>query len=71
MCYSSINKLYGHISDDTVRTDGRRIRAFDSWCKIQIKMEVENDKLIGPGYSEYGGTRLRRMEDVMGNRLFQ
>ena len=77
MCYSIFKKSYGHVPGATLGSDVRRIHAFDSWCKIKIKMEVENNKLIEPGYSLYGGIRARSREeatmvqDVIGERLFQ
>ena len=77
MRHAIIKESYGHISDDTVGNDVKRIHAFASWCKVQIKMEVDNDKLIERGYSEYVGIRARSREeaimvqDVMGERLSQ
>ena len=65
MCYSIFKKSFGHISDATIGNDVRRIHAFDSWCKIQIKAEVENNELIEPGGSEYGGIRLRSREEAI------
>ena len=53
MCYSIIKQSYGHISDDTVGADVRRIYAFHNWRKIRIKMEVEKDKSTERMYSEY------------------
>ena len=77
MCYSIFKTSFGHVSDATIGNDVRRIHAFDSLWKIQIKAEVENNKLIEPGGFEYGGIRAASREeaitvqDVMGERLFQ
>ena len=77
MCYSIFKNSFGHISDATIGNDVRRIHAFDSLCKIQIKAEVENNKLVEHGGSEYEGILARSREeaivvqDVMGERLSQ
>ena len=53
MCYGIVTTSVEHSDDSTVATCVRRSHAFDRWNKIQIKMEVENDKLIEPMYREY------------------
>ena len=57
--------------------DVRRIRAFDHCCKIEIKMDVETDKLIELMYSENDDIKTRNkqdaimMQDVIGECLFR